>query len=88
MSENTNEQIDHAVSTDSTLSQTIKNNITTFFEELVELLLPLVNEILDLYPNKRVIYLSKHGKHRVRKKNVKRIAKWFEREVKGKRNED
>lgn len=42
----------------------------------------LTEQIIDLYPNKRVIHLAKHGKPRVRKKNIKRILKYFEQESK------
>lgn len=37
--------------------------------------------IIDIYPNKRVIRLARYGKKRVRKKNLNRILKWFEREA-------
>lgn len=37
---------------------------------------------INLYPNKRVIHLAKHGKGRTRKKNINRILKYFEREGK------
>lgn len=40
----------------------------------------IATNIIDAYPNKRVIYLAKHGKKRVRKKNINRIKKYFERE--------
>lgn len=44
--------------------------------------LDFYSKIYECYPNKRVIYLAKHGKKRVRKKNINRIKKYFEREGK------
>lgn len=41
----------------------------------------LTEQIIDLYPNKRVLHLAKHGKPRTRKKNINRIIKYFEREA-------
>lgn len=31
----------------------------------------------NLYPNKRVKHLARHGKQKTRKKNASRILKWF-----------
>lgn len=44
--------------------------------------LDLYSKLYERYPNKRVIYLATHGKKRVRKKNINRILKYFERESK------
>ena len=33
--------------------------------------------IMQAYPNKRVLHLALHGKRRTRKKNMKRIIKYF-----------
>ena len=63
------------------------------FERLVEEIkkcLPIVAKVvtdicettLNLYPNKRVIYLSKHAKGRTKKKNIHRITKWIEKQGK------
>ena len=34
-------------------------------------------KIMQEYPNKRVLHLALHGKRRTRKKNMKRITKYF-----------
>lgn len=57
-------------------------------EKIKECLPPVLKVITDifeainLYPNKRVIYLATHGKGRTRKKNVKRILKWYAAQAK------
>ena len=63
--------------------------VAAAFEKLVENLKPILNadadvtkKIIDLYPDKRVIYLATHGKGRTRKKNINRISKWYERQGK------
>ena len=43
-----------------------------------------INEVFEfsttlIHPNKRINYLAKHGKERVRKKNQKRIEKYWSR---------
>ena len=52
-------------------------------QAVINSVVPIVKNMFDLvvdhYPNKRVLYLAIHGKHRVRKKNIKRITKWIER---------
>ena len=48
----------------------------------IKALVELTEQMIDLYPNKRVVHLAKHGKPRVRKKNIKRILKYFEQESK------
>ena len=61
--------------------------VVATFEKLVETLMPILKavddvmkKIIDLYPDKRVIYLATHGKERTRKKNINRILKWYERQ--------
>lgn len=49
--------------------------------KMAKTLQPIIKAIGD-YPNKRVIHLAKHGKPRTRKKNIKRILKYFEQESK------
>lgn len=49
--------------------------LTVFIPQMTKTL----EEIINLYPNKRVIYLAYHGKRRTRKKNINRIKKYFER---------
>lgn len=55
--------------------------LTAAFEKMVEAVKECERS-LNTYPNKRVIYLATHGKPRTRKKNIKRIKKYFEREGK------
>lgn len=65
----------------STLAETVTaviNNIGPLFSQLTG----AIAQIIDAYPNKRVIHLAKHGKRRTRKKNINRIIKYFEREAK------
>ena len=67
------------------MGQLIQKQIMPIVERLCKSLCPLINElnkIVNSYPNKRVIYLATHGKRRVRKKNINRIKKWYEREAK------
>lgn len=49
--------------------------LTVFIPQMTKTL----KEIINLYPNKRVLYLAYHGKRRTRKKNINRIKKYFER---------
>ena len=68
----------------------IAEMLPPIIEALAETLRPTIKEIgylmeriIDLYPNKRVLHLAKHGKKaRTRKKNINRISKHFERESK------
>lgn len=48
-------------------------------KERVRVIADFLNNILNQYPNKRVLHLAKHGKGRVRKKNINRIRRWVER---------
>ena len=76
------EQIKRAKEAFSNLSKLIQNEIIPMVEYLCKNLAPILKRIVDMYPNKRVKYLATHGKHRVRKKNINRIKKWYEREAK------
>ena len=60
----------------------IIEHINEALPSIVKACADVIEDIIDLYPNKRVIYLAKHGKKRVRKKNINRIKKYFERESK------
>lgn len=57
--------------------ETIVETLRAFIEAAWE----IAKQIINLYPNKRVIYLATHGKRRTRKKNINRILKYFEREA-------
>lgn len=77
----------------ATLAATAKA-LQPIIESLAEMLQPVIKaiaellpRIIDLYPNKRVIHLAKHGKKaRTRKKNINRIIKYFEREARMHKN--
>lgn len=50
------------------------------FSEAVSTVQAYTETLLSVYPNKRVLHLAKyHPKERVRKKNMRRVSKWFER---------
>lgn len=64
-----------------TLAETVEvviNNIGPICSQITG----AIAQVIDQYPNKRVIHLAKHGKQRTRKKNINRITKYFEREAK------
>lgn len=75
------------------LAEVLKQKIAAFVEEIGRSLAPIIERvvervrvivdhylsIINQYPNKRVLHLAKHGKGRVRKKNINRIREWVER---------
>ena len=64
------------------LAEALKRLETAIVENLTKTVQPIiikVGDIINLYPNKRVIYLAKHGKKRVRKKNINRVKKWIKK---------
>lgn len=60
------------------LAETIEN-LTKALPPILKMCETVIHNIIDLYPDKRVIYLATHGKRRTRKKNKNRIIKWYER---------
>lgn len=47
---------------------------------VLDLVVDTMEQIIELYPNKRVVHLAKHArKERVRKKNINRIIEWYAR---------
>jgi len=85
----TPEQIGRAQAELENIAQTLTEILTPIAEKLTEYLMPIAKRLadvmkrmIDLYPNKHVIYLATHGKPRRRKKNMKRILKYFERQAK------
>lgn len=59
--------------------KTVEMTISDLFEA-VKQAVELYNKIISSYSNKRVVYLALHSKkERVRKKNVRRILKDFQR---------
>lgn len=72
----------------ATLAAAVKT-LQPIIEEIAAALKPVINaigyvleQIINFYPNKRVIYLAKHGKGRTKKKNVNRILKWYAAQAK------
>lgn len=49
-------------------------------DAIIERAKVLVEYVLELYPNKRVIFLATHGHGRTQKKNINRILKWLRKE--------
>lgn len=57
-------------------AELIKQAIPTVLDFVVV----IMAQIIELYPNKRVVHLAKHArKERVRKKNINKILKWYAR---------
>lgn len=63
------------------LTQCVKT-VTEQITALIPHIDNALKKIIDLYPNKRVIYLAKHGKGRTKKKNINRILKWYNQQAK------
>ena len=59
------------------LVEDISKKIEPLIKTIMEVARICVEKILS-YPNKRVLHLVKHGKPRVRKKNMRRIIKWLQ----------
>ena len=57
------------------LVKMISDALPSLFDTLGD----VMEQIINLYPNKRVIHLAKHGKRRTRKKNINRILKYYKR---------
>ena len=74
--------------------QNIINALVPVAQSIIETLVPIIENlmpeikrfcdaVLDVFPNKRVVWLAIHHKQeRVRKKNRRRIMKWVERKGK------
>lgn len=54
------------------------NGLIPFIETAIKTFRDFSNTFIEMYPNKRVVYLASHGKPRVRKKNRRRIIKWLQ----------
>ena len=80
------------VCTDETISLEISElakYLMPFVGNVIDAIVPLVNEsttlltdfwraTLELYPNKRVVFLAlHHPQEKVRKKNINRIMRWY-----------
>ena len=57
----------------------IIENLANTLKPIIKAVADLCEQIINLYPNKRVIYLATHGKPRTRKKNINRISKYYKR---------
>ena len=76
------EQLAKLVAAFKQMAQTIQSTIIPTMERLYTILTPVVKTFTEgflQYPNKRVLYLARHGNWRTRKKNIKRIVKWIEK---------
>jgi hypothetical protein len=76
------EQLERATQRITKLARTIAERLTPIVNiatEAVKILIEIHNEALRVYPNRRVVYLAKHGSPRVRKKNLKRIYNNYRR---------
>ena len=76
------EQLERAAEALKKLAQTIAERlapIVNIATETFKRVSEIHNEALRVFPNRRVVYLAKHGSPRVRKKNLKRIYKYFRR---------
>ncbi len=61
------------------VAKTVEMTVSALFEAAKQAV-ELYNKIISSCPNKRVVYLALHSKkERVRKKNVRRILKDFQR---------
>jgi hypothetical protein len=65
-----------------TVVETVKD-LMPVIKQVGETVTKLCGEIKNTYPNKRVVHLATHGKPRVRKKNMRRIMKWLEKQREG-----
>ena len=77
------DQFEKAIEALNNMLITIVEQLAPTMQRMIESLAPIVSnmqKVIKTYPNKRVVYLAIHGKERVRKKNIKRIMKWLERE--------
>lgn len=56
--------------------------VELFVKPMAKVLAQMVQAIADVlrkYPNRRVVHLALHGRPRTRKKNTKRIARYFKK---------
>ena len=63
----------------------VTETVKTLMEQLKPFLAytaSTIEQIINLYPNKHVIYLATHGKGRTKKKNINRILKWYKEQNK------
>lgn len=56
--------------------------ITPLIKELFNRISKFSEAICSVYPNRRIVWLAfNHRKARIRKKNMNRIIRWYQREV-------
>ena len=74
------EDIQKAVEAIQRLAQALSEVLTPIMEKVLEAIKKVSDAILHCYPNKKVLHLAiYHPKERVRKKNIRRIMRWLER---------
>lgn len=65
------------------LVQSIIEVFSPVLNSVIEVIKKICDAVLHDYPNKRVVYLAMHHpKERVRRKNMRRIMQWIERNSK------
>jgi hypothetical protein len=80
---NKSEDFQKAVETLQLLTQSIIEVLPIILNSVIETVKKILDAVLYVYPNKRVVYLAMHHpKERVRRKNMRRIMRWIERNSK------
>lgn len=77
------EDIQRAVEALQRLTNAIAEVLNPIIDKTWEAFKKIMDAVLHTYPNKKVLHLAmRHPKERVRKKNMRRIMRWIEREGK------
>lgn len=80
---NKSEDFQKAVEVLQRLAQSIIEVFSPVLNSVIEAIKEICDAVLHDYPNKRVVYLAMHHpKERVRRKNMRRIMRWIERNSK------
>ena len=73
-----NSKIMYARANGKSFSQTLDYLMRQIYE--------FYKKMISVYPDKRVVYLATHGSRRTRKKNMKRIIKYYKNYIKKENN--
>ena len=77
---NESEDFQKAVEAIQRLAQSITEVLTPVLDSAMKAIKKIMDAVLHVYPNKRVLHFAMHHpKERVRKKNIRRIMQWLER---------
>lgn len=80
--ENIQQIVDNLLPIIQSMVETAVQGFSEIFDELSDLIYPTWIKALMVYPNKRVVHCALyHKKERVRKKNINRILKYYEKAV-------